>query len=735
MHIEKIAIISKKPNTKSSAIIQIMEHLKIPFDIIHDDKFLEDIKDYSALVVIADKYPDISENAAHLQSLVLGFQQLKKPIFCEYLPLKGLITDKITKKDYTRLVSQEVQSPILSEIDALSLFETHQNPFLITKGVNSESYTELLSFGRVAGVYNAIYGLPSETYLGLGLKDNLIFSTIKISDFDRMEFRLKLRFGQLLMNICHFLCKDWFDIKEHLKIDEISNPFDNRNYMKSIKGISNIEREKMYLQTLIDGLNWFEHADMFPKPLGLGGVYEGFTSAIDHNGKKSYRFDEKLNHKVQRADCTADTAISFFLTSLLPIKGNFTEDLRKKYDDISGNIFNELFDYWQHFNDDKSILRGFFGWSNSPYDINVAYSDDNGRVLLESLLYSYIKKDEDLFRRSYAAVNALRSTVGKNGHRRTRIDLKDYYQKNGRKWFNTHKVRRNRYKSPHYDAWTFASLIYGGFLIDEQNIINLIKKGIDDYMKIFPNVKVEHSVGDDFSKLLIASVMLYQSTKDEKDLKYIHQIIDFFEPYQDKESGAFPEVDPFKKHARTEKTNAKYGTGESALYTDSSDTISDQLYSLGFMAMGLYFAYKTGKCDKAHNMLMKLLDYLCMIQLKTSNPQLNGTWTRGFDYKFGEPYGANGDVGWGAYSIETGWTVGPILTSFAMYLLDFDPFIELETGFRNKIKEIYRIEKDIQSKIDKNWKENTPKPIKHHNSMNLDEIQDVLKGFKKNSLN
>ena len=43
-------------------------------------------------------------------------------------------------------------------------------------------------------------------------------------------------------------------------------------------------------------------------------------------------------------------------------------------------------------------------------------------------------------------------------------------------------------------------------------------------------------------------------------------------------------------------------------------------------------------------MLTRLLSYLSAAQMESSNPQLDGDWSRGFDYRLGEPYGANGDV-------------------------------------------------------------------------------------------
>jgi hypothetical protein len=733
----KLAVITSKD---SNDLLNLFDKLSIPyFKILYSKIDTLEIEKYSGLVVLADEYPMIvlPKYVAAIQELINHFKHLKKPVFCEFFPLQNIITSEIIEKPYTRLVALDKKSPILKNIDPLTLFDVHLCKFLVNNSNVSplDSIEELLTFGRVAGVYKADFGLPSQTYVGIGQDESIIFSTTKVSDFEILEFRLKVKFGQLMINICEFLCKDWCDVDFKL----VKNPYDSRNFMDRMKPAKDNEesRRKLYIDTLIKGLNWFEKSNMFESPLGKGGVYEGFTSGFDPAGKKEYKKYEKFDHRTQRGDCTSDTAFCFFLSTLLPIKGSMTKPLHEKYMKIYENLFDELYTYWQHYPDDKGIFRGFFGWANSPYDMYVAYSDDNGRDTFQSLIYSYIQKDPELFKKSNAAVIALGLTTGKNGHRWTRTDLNHYYSKKGRKWFRTHKVKRGRYKSPHYDAWTFASVLYGAYMAKDQSFIELIKKGIYDYMAKFPKVHLEHSTGDDFSKLLVAAVILYQITKDPNDLKNVQSIVDFFAQYQDKKTGAFPERDPYNMHARTEKTNEKYGTGESALYTSMEDTISDQLYSSGFLAMALFLAYKTGDVPNAKPMLVKFLDYLCAIQLDSKNPQLDGTWTRGFDYYWGEPYGANGDVGWGAYSIETGWTVGPILTSIGLYLTDVDLFEPLPSDLQEKVCAEYQKEKEFQINLDDksyNWKQFTPKPVKHQNSMNMKEIQEIKKIFKRNSI-
>ena len=48
------------------------------------------------------------------------------------------------------------------------------------------------------------------------------------------------------------------------------------------------------------------------------------------------------------------------------------------------------------------------------------------------------------------------------------------------------------------------------------------------------------------------------------------------------------------------------------------------------------------------------------------HPELDGAWYRCFDYDKWDFWGANADAGWGAWSVEVGWTQGWISTVLTM---------------------------------------------------------------------
>jgi hypothetical protein len=63
----------------------------------------------------------------------------------------------------------------------------------------------------------------------------------------------------------------------------------------------------------------------------------------------------------------------------------------------------------------------------------------------------------------------------------------------------------------------------------------------------------------------------------------------------------------------------------------------------------------------------RLAAFLVRVQVQSeTHPELDGGWFRAFDYRQWEYWGSNADAGWGAWSIEVGWTQGWISTVLAL---------------------------------------------------------------------
>ena len=118
------------------------------------------------------------------------------------------------------------------------------------------------------------------------------------------------------------------------------------------------------------------------------------------------------------------------------------------------------------------------------------------------------------------------------------------------------------------------------------------------------------------------------------------------------------------------KTRELYGLSEVDVIHKDSDSITDQLYVNGILTLCLHTAYKATGNKEYRDFFHQIMDFLAGIQIKSKDKRLNGAWMRAFDYKNWEYYGSNGDVDWGPYCVESGWTNAWIAVTLSLYLQD-----------------------------------------------------------------
>jgi len=124
---------------------------------------------------------------------------------------------------------------------------------------------------------------------------------------------------------------------------------------------------------------------------------------------------------------------------------------------------------------------------------------------------------------------------------------------------------------------------------------------------------------------------------------------------------------PGKEHFRAKPSNESYGTTETPLIQANGDPVCDLLYTLNSGFIGLHeAAAATGDAEwrKAED---RLAEFFCRIQTRSDRrPELDGTWFRAFDFGRWDYWASNADAGWGAWSVETGWVQGWLVTTFAL---------------------------------------------------------------------
>jgi hypothetical protein len=115
------------------------------------------------------------------------------------------------------------------------------------------------------------------------------------------------------------------------------------------------------------------------------------------------------------------------------------------------------------------------------------------------------------------------------------------------------------------------------------------------------------------------------------------------------------------------RSNEEYGTTEASLIQANGDPACDLLYTTNYAFLGLHEAAAATGEDRLREAADRLAGFLCRIQVRSeAHPYLDGAWMRGFDYERWEHWGSSADAGWGAWSIESGWTNTWIAAVLAM---------------------------------------------------------------------
>ncbi len=130
------------------------------------------------------------------------------------------------------------------------------------------------------------------------------------------------------------------------------------------------------------------------------------------------------------------------------------------------------------------------------------------------------------------------------------------------------------------------------------------------------------------------------------------------------------------------RSNEAFGTAEAPLIQENGDPLADMLYTSNFAFLGLHEAASVTHDSKIVSAENKLAEFMCRIQIRSeTHPELDGAWFRAFDFGDWDYWASNSDLGWGAWSIESGWSVSWITTILALRQKHL-AFWDVHPGFR-----------------------------------------------------
>ena len=618
----------------------------------------------SGVLILADEYP---EHTTTLEPGALALAQTKHlRLFIEYPgALPGLEIAAPRTTAWERLiVSSEKLGPSLPRLHILTANECHYVP--VTGAAKPD-----LVVARIAGYDTAVFGIPRTNAFPILFEvpeRNLIVSATKLSGFvtgryaPARDWRLlwqKILFA-LDPNFCAPIRFKAVVEPAYAATARLPRGFQREAFNRAAEwfGHSHLlvnpgEKPALYKALAANSETTAPAQSDAPKGDGSLGILEGYASGILPDGNQ-------LRRLPLRADCNAESAMVFGLDAVL-------NQQRK-----SGVIASNLLDFVYFKSgmcqgaraDPRHPAFGLIGWGDiAPAWLVANYGDDNARAMLATAVVAASLKSDRWDEALCRALLANFRTTGKLGFRGDRIDLPSL-EKNG--WKHFHEAETMNF-SPHFESYLWACYLWGYRQTGFRPFLDRAKTAIGMTMKVYPaqwrwqdNLERAHML------LCLAWWVRVEDIPEHRQWlgKVATDLLADQQP-----SGSIHERLAIVNggHYRVPQRNEDYGTTETPLLQQNGDPVSDQLYTTGFALLGLHEAVGATGDRNLKRAEDKLAEFLVRVQTRSKNfSYLNGTWFRAFDDRLWEPWASSADVGWGAWSLESGW--GQALTAAVLGL-------------------------------------------------------------------
>ncbi len=649
----------------------------------------------SGVLILADGYPgEQTPVSSEIYSLA---REKNLRLFVEYPSyIPGIETGQVHRTQWERaVVSSSVFEPSLSKFRILAINDCH---FIPIDAVGSD-----IVIARVAGFDSAVYGLPEKIYPVLteintaeGLP--LLVSTTKLSQFISGRYAPSDAWQTIWIHILRWVQPGaespeliWESpVKPAYRMNEpLPSDFEKVALRKGIEWyrnsgmIVNEDMQKKYSlpanlpepakadpDTTVD---WpFGHRVGFPPDPGQApgdgslGVLEGFDAKIFFNGRQPARW-------WRRGDCNGEIAGAL---SLAGMALNDTDFLKTGSNVADWLFFKSMISLGDRSDPDKPDY-GLSGWNDVPEycgpgsidGYGVYYGDDNARVVLGMMLAAAAQDTDRYDKRLLSIILGNLRISGKYGFQPNRIDHDPLNKAGWKYFFNSESVSF----SPHYQANIWACYLWAYNQTGDKLFLYRARKAISMTMAAYPDKWIwTNGIQQERAKMLLPLAWLVRTEDTGEHREWLRKMAGDLLAEQS-ECGAIPEElgGSGKGGFPPPASNEAYGTSETPLIQTNDDKVSDMLYTVNFAFLGLHEAAAAtgdGYYKAAED---KLASFLCRIQIKSEkHPELDGAWFRAFDFKRWEYWASNGDAGWGAWSVESGWTQSWITSVLALRQLN-----------------------------------------------------------------
>jgi hypothetical protein len=627
-------------------------------------------KEGSGVMILADGYP---EKTTILDSALFEIAQSKKlRLYVEYpsyLPGMTLGTPRTTLLERVVVSSDSIKQ--LTKMQILVLHDCNYIPVSVEN--------PLLAVSKVAGFDRAVYGLDNDAGTGAVLFEqtigSLLVSTTKLSQFVTARYAPKEAMQAVWGYILSWVEGDGAPVRQLDWTPDVRPSYTRDQKLPEDAARIAIQRGIDWhtgAKMLINNQGWEEYKQLWklndsnisttvasvnnaaPQPKseagdGSYGVLEGIASQVSPDGSQPTRW-------WLRSDSNGESSLAFAL------RGEMDGNSRSKL--IAGNLLDWLYFTSGLFQKDSSKANyGLLFWA--PGNVQALYQDNDIKAILGCMGTSAIlntdRWDDVLVKNILGNFR----TTGVNGFRGRRLESPDLLRDGWQNYWNRNTIQLQ----PHYEAWVWSSYLW---LYDKTHwkpLLEKTEKAVAMMMKAYPNDwRWTNGIQQERGRMLLPLAWLIRTDDRPEYRTWLKQLANDIEKCQDK-SGAIREELGASDHGDyvPPVSNAAYGTNEAPLIQENGDNVSDLLYTCNFTFLGLHEAYAATGDEQYKRMADRLADFLIRIQVRSEKHTcLDGGWMRAFDYRQWEYLGSNADSGWGAWSIEVGWTQAWIPSVLAM---------------------------------------------------------------------
>jgi hypothetical protein len=256
-------------------------------------------------------------------------------------------------------------------------------------------------------------------------------------------------------------------------------------------------------------------------------------------------------------------------------------------------------------------------------------------------------------------------TTGVHGFRRNRIDLAPLLEHGWQFYAGEATISL----APHYQAYLWAAYLLGYALTGFEGFLQSPTSAIRMTMEAYPDGwSWTNGFTQELARMLLPLAFLVRIEDTMEHLQWLARVADDLLA-QMQPSGAIHErLGALEKgQYAPPQTNAEYGTTEASLIQANGDPACDLLYTANYALLGLHEAAAATGDARLGEAADRLAQFLCRIQARSeAHPWLDGAWMRAFDDRKWEYWGSSADAGWGAWSVESGWTNAWIASVLAL---------------------------------------------------------------------